>query len=278
MILFLFYFYFQNKNKMIHETNAPEEMKKKPIVWKCEKPYGKTDSIHRVNFPKLFYIQCGASEPKRFCLCSSENIYKDEEGFVYLTFHRFTLIENPENFFTSFTEYEDKGEAWMKGYDFYVDREATSAYPRTIYKVTVLKEGKYLQSPVYGRVYCLVFCNCWNPDCYPLPWKVYTNFIRANDKREYYFTMQNIKQKENEKKIENIVYKIPDFALKIMLEGIVAKKEMCPITMEPLTIQNACITPCGHSFDYGAICKALETKNICPSCRAECKKESILIL
>jgi hypothetical protein len=261
---------------MIYETDATEEMKKKPIVWKCEKPYSVTNAVHRVHFPKLFYLQCGLSEPRRLCLCSTEHLYKDEEGFLYLTFYRFNVIENPENFFSSFTEYEDKEEAWMKPYDFYIDREATSAYPRTIYNVKVLKEGKYLQSPVYGRVYCLVFYNCWNPDCYPLPWKVYTNIMRANDKKEYYFIIKKEEEKKKEKEL--IVYKIPEFALKLMLEGVVAKKEICPITTDMLTNQNACITACGHSFEYGALCKALETKKICPSCRTECKKESIVRL
>ncbi len=261
---------------MIEETYATPEMEKKPIVWKCDKPYNKNDGINRVLFPKLFYIQCGDSDPIRYCLCSTESIFRDKEGFTNLTFHRFQVVENPENFFTSFEEYvdRDKEVIWGNNFYFYVDREATSVYPRTIYRVKVLKEGKYMVSSVYGRIYCLVFTDCFDSSCYPLPWKFYANFTRKNDKREYYF----VKPKPKPQIQNNVQYKIPEFALKLMLEGIIAKKELCPIMMDALTKENACITPCGHFFQYEAICKALEKKDECPTCRDECKKESLIRL
>jgi hypothetical protein len=263
---------------MIEETYATPDMEKKPIVWKCEKLYHMNNGINRVTFPKLFYIQCGESNPVRYCLCSTEYMYKDDEGFRNLTFYRFKIIENPENFFTSFEEFvdNDKEVIWKNNLYFYVDREATSAYPRTIYRVRVLKEGKYMVSPIYGRIYSLVFTDCFTPDCYPLPWKFYANFTRKNDKREYYFERSSPKPKPQIQ--NNVQYKIPDFALKLMLEGIIAKKELCPIIMDALTRENACITPCGHSFDYVALCKALEKKDECPTCRGMCKRESLVRL
>lgn len=50
---------------------------------------------------------------------------------------------------------------------------------------------------------------------------------------------------------------------------------MCPITWEPLVLEETLWTPCSHAFSH-AILRALETDPRCPLCRAACNVEDVL--
>ena len=49
------------------------------------------------------------------------------------------------------------------------------------------------------------------------------------------------------------------------------RTEMCPITMEPLTIRNVCSTPCYHLISYDAAVAWINDKHNCPVCRSNCE-------
>ena len=51
---------------------------------------------------------------------------------------------------------------------------------------------------------------------------------------------------------------------------VLSASSICPITMEPLTMDDATWTPCGHAFSRAALMTALERDERCPMCRAPC--------
>jgi len=72
--------------------------------------------------------------------------------------------------------------------------------------------------------------------------------------------------------------KIPKHILKVFIEDAISKNSICPITMEPLTLENASITSCGHLFDKEALCLSLNSCKKCPMCRADAKADEIQAL
>lgn len=61
---------------------------------------------------------------------------------------------------------------------------------------------------------------------------------------------------------------IPAYIFNRFLEYAIEHKEECPITMEPLTRENAAAAPCGHIFVSSAIEEHLKNSATCPTCRA----------
>lgn len=65
--------------------------------------------------------------------------------------------------------------------------------------------------------------------------------------------------------------KIPDHIIEIYIQNLLDKKEVCPITMEPLQRDSLHITSCGHAMSKGAAERWLNQKNSCPVCRTALK-------
>jgi hypothetical protein len=63
---------------------------------------------------------------------------------------------------------------------------------------------------------------------------------------------------------------IPKHVLTIVLEKAVADKETCAITCEPITIENAAVTTCGHVFTETGLVQSLQRSPLCPICRTKC--------
>ena len=51
----------------------------------------------------------------------------------------------------------------------------------------------------------------------------------------------------------------------------------CPITLNPLTKENMCLTPCGHGIHRVSMLEWLETKTNCPVCRGNCTSENLIV-
>jgi hypothetical protein len=64
---------------------------------------------------------------------------------------------------------------------------------------------------------------------------------------------------------------IPKHVMTMMIEKAVADKESCGVTCEPITIENAAVTTCGHVFTETGLREALLRSKLCPVCRTECK-------
>jgi len=62
--------------------------------------------------------------------------------------------------------------------------------------------------------------------------------------------------------------KIPPHVLKGFVNGLIAAKETCPVTMEELTLGNIAVTGCYHAFERSAIKQIMATTRLCPTCRS----------
>lgn len=68
--------------------------------------------------------------------------------------------------------------------------------------------------------------------------------------------------------------KIPGHVLKGYIDGLIAAKESCPVTLEEFRLGNIIATGCGHVFEKGA----LDSLSACPLCRANLVKEEFVCL
>lgn len=68
--------------------------------------------------------------------------------------------------------------------------------------------------------------------------------------------------------------RIPGHVLKGYIDGLISKKESCPVTMEELRLGNITVTGCGHAFEKGS----LDSLSICPLCRMNLLKEEFVSL
>lgn len=69
--------------------------------------------------------------------------------------------------------------------------------------------------------------------------------------------------------------KIPNHIFRVYLQDAITRNEVCPITMEPLTM-NAGLTNCGHLFNKDALLMAIRLTPscpLCPSCRAPVRED-----
>jgi hypothetical protein len=60
---------------------------------------------------------------------------------------------------------------------------------------------------------------------------------------------------------------IPQHIVNQYIEGLVAKKEACPITMNELQKNTTCITPCGHAMTHSSAKHWIQDAHSCPVCR-----------
>ena len=61
---------------------------------------------------------------------------------------------------------------------------------------------------------------------------------------------------------------LPSHISALLIANAVNTGVSCPITMDPITIDTADTTPCGHVFTATALHTWLKTHNTCPECRA----------
>lgn len=66
---------------------------------------------------------------------------------------------------------------------------------------------------------------------------------------------------------------LPIHIQRLVIADAVARKEICPISQEEITAENAVVTSCGHVFEresIGAWLKAPASKHCCAVCREKC--------
>ncbi len=69
---------------------------------------------------------------------------------------------------------------------------------------------------------------------------------------------------------------IPKRVLQGYVESLVAKKETCPITMDELTVETACITPCYHVMSLEGAQGWVQAHRSCPICRSACLEGDLI--
>lgn len=70
--------------------------------------------------------------------------------------------------------------------------------------------------------------------------------------------------------------KLPTHVLKGFVDGLIAAKESCPVTMEELSLGNIAMTGCYHAFERGAVQQIMNTSRLCPTCRSTLSAENII--
>jgi hypothetical protein len=92
---------------------------------------------------------------------------------------------------------------------------------------------------------------------------------------DYGFELNNAIQRETqtipkflETKPQEI--KIPSHIMSAYIQSLLDKKEVCPITMEPLEQDTLYVTTCGHAMNKGAAERWITQKKTCPVCRVAC--------
>jgi hypothetical protein len=66
---------------------------------------------------------------------------------------------------------------------------------------------------------------------------------------------------------------LPAHIKRLVIADAVSKGEVCPISQEAITMENAAVTSCGHVFDRESIWAWLNTdasKHCCAVCREKC--------
>jgi hypothetical protein len=56
----------------------------------------------------------------------------------------------------------------------------------------------------------------------------------------------------------------------LVLKNAIEEEKVCPITLEPITLESICIAPCYHCFTKEAIETWILTNRTCPECREIC--------
>lgn len=67
-----------------------------------------------------------------------------------------------------------------------------------------------------------------------------------------------------------VVTCVPRHVLDGFLESVIRRGETCPISMEPIRIDDCCVTPCFHVIAYDSAATWIRMHNSCPVCRAAC--------
>ena len=91
---------------------------------------------------------------------------------------------------------------------------------------------------------------------------------------------QPLHQQHQQMQPMNSQTKIPNHIFRVYLQDAITRNEVCPITMEPLTM-NAGLTNCGHLFNKDALLMATRGSpncSLCPICRAPVREQDIQIL
>lgn len=63
---------------------------------------------------------------------------------------------------------------------------------------------------------------------------------------------------------------VPKFVIDGFLRDVVQREQPCPITLEPIRIEDACVTPCFHPMSYDAGVTWIRMHSTCPVCRMIC--------
>ena len=64
--------------------------------------------------------------------------------------------------------------------------------------------------------------------------------------------------------------KPPKYIEDMIIGDFISNGNRCPISMEDLTSENACMTSCYHVFDKNMVTDWVIKNKTCPTCRKEC--------
>lgn len=84
--------------------------------------------------------------------------------------------------------------------------------------------------------------------------------------RKIYTSLHAVEDQE----IKPVISEMPRYVAELLIKDAVKREELCPITMEPITLETTAITSCFHMFERNGIQTWLLTKSECPVCKKAC--------
>jgi hypothetical protein len=165
-----------------------------------------------------------------------------------------TAIENPQKI-TGDTNLMGDGAILESGL---VNHDRDSENGFKVYTTKGALLNRWIETPV-GKIYEYSL----EQPCLTLPVNFYNVYTGKDHTRAWHLILR-VKVEKPEKP----ALKIPPHVLKGFVNSLIASKETCPVTMEPLCLGGIAITGCYHAFERGVISHIMGTSRVCPSCRA----------
>jgi hypothetical protein len=66
------------------------------------------------------------------------------------------------------------------------------------------------------------------------------------------------------------IVSMPQHIVNAYIDTLIQRNEACPISMNPLTRETACLTPCGHVASHHEATRWIQDAHSCPVCRSSC--------
>jgi hypothetical protein len=220
-----------------------------------------------MDLPPLIIVKAG---DERYVLVSlthlSDNNYIDAK-----------IIENSKYLFSS-AEWRSDGIHGRPTYHTFL-RMSSRSVPKT-YNSTLCKSNSYIKVPWHAPIHIFEMTN----STIVLPSSFYKVFTGQDISGRWHFkeipTLRvgspevaltpsaPLAPVEAEVKVEQ-KQNIPQHIIQGYVESAIQKKEICPITLDPLVMGQIGMTPCGHLFDRSALENVVKSGKGCPQCRSE---------
>jgi len=151
----------------------------------------------------------------------------------------------------------------------YTCERVSSRGPTKYYNTVMHKMQNYIELP-WGPVYEY---NMTSPNQI-LSTKFYRVVMNEDRNDKWHFKKGSVTVRASAP-ISQATAKIPNHILRVYLQDAVTRNEICPVTMEPLTMNTSGVTSCGHLFNKDALLMAIRHSGLCPTCRAAVRAEDI---
>jgi hypothetical protein len=119
------------------------------------------------------------------------------------------------------------------------------------YSLKVVKLNRWLQG---SKIYEYTV----NDPCLCLPIEFHSVYVGKDTSETWHLLAKSV----------IVAQPIPPHVLKGFVNGLIAAKETCPVTMEELTLGNIAVTGCYHAFERSTMDQIMSTTRICPTCRS----------
>ena len=214
--------------------------------------------------PSLIIVKAAED---RYCLLSLSMVDRCMEA---------SIVDNSKYLFTNAEWRSDGIEGRPEDYRF---RRISSRSEPKYYPTTLCKTNKYVTVPWHEpiHIYKLKYPGVILPSTY---FKVFKD--EDNDEKWHFkktsatsspFVASSAAPLPSAPPAQ---VKIPSHIVRVFVESAIHKKEVCPITLDPLVMGNVAMTSCGHLFAREALANCLTTSNVCPNCRADVNRDGLI--
>jgi hypothetical protein len=95
------------------------------------------------------------------------------------------------------------------------------------------------------------------------------------EQRREAFRQAEVAAREFLYRINKHHYKLPQSVVNGYIESLIAKQEVCPISLIPLEKESTLVAPCGHAISHHVATRWIRDARSCPVCRAEVSESQL---